>query len=101
MGKLGYDDTPFLPGSKWRVHDSKRPQPPVVTPGDKWGDPPSDAVILFDGKDLSGWRSLKDGGPARWKVEDGYMEVVPGTGDIVTVEAVSYTHLTLPTTERV
>jgi hypothetical protein len=50
------------------------------------GEPPSDAIILFDGKDLSKWVSVKDGGPARWKVENGYMEVVPGTGDIQTVE---------------
>ena len=82
MGKLGYDDTPFLPGSKYRVHDSSRPHPPVVVPGAGPGDPPSDAVVLFDGTDLSGWVSVKDGGEARWKVEDGYMEVVPGTGNI-------------------
>ena len=30
---FGYKDTPFLPGSKWRVHDRDRPQPPTVTPG--------------------------------------------------------------------
>ncbi|HID54956.1 TPA: DUF1080 domain-containing protein, partial [Candidatus Poribacteria bacterium] len=41
MAKLGYDDTPFLPGSKYRVHDSNRPQPRVVTPGERLGDPPS------------------------------------------------------------
>jgi hypothetical protein len=85
VGQFGYDDTPFLPGSKWRVHDSKRPQPPVITPGKNFGDPPSDAIVLFDGKDLSKWRSVF-GGPARWRVEDGYMEVVPGTGDIQTVD---------------
>jgi len=85
MGKLGYDDTPFLPGSKYRVHDSSRPHPPVVVPGAGPGDPPSDAVVLFDGTDLSGWVSV-DGGEARWKVEDGYMEVVPGTGNIRTKE---------------
>jgi hypothetical protein len=50
------------------------------------GEPPSDAIILFDGKDLSKWVSVKDGSPARWKVENGYMEVVAGTGDIQTVE---------------
>jgi hypothetical protein len=55
-------------------------EPRVVTPGES-GLPPSDAVVLFDGKDLSQWVG-KDGGPARWKVENGYMEVVRGTGDI-------------------
>lgn len=86
MAKLGYDDTPFLPGSKYRVHDGERPQPRIVTPGANPGDPPSDAIILFDGTDLSQWVSARDGGPARWKVENGYMEVVPGTGDIQTKE---------------
>jgi len=86
MAQLGYEDTPFLPGQKWRVHDSKRPQPPVITPASILGNPPSDAIILFDGKDLSKWRSAWTGGPARWKVENGYMEIVPGTGDIQTVE---------------
>jgi 3-keto-disaccharide hydrolase len=78
---LGYDDTPMLPGTPWHVHDGKRPQPPVVNP-----DPvPSDAVVLFDGTDLSGWVS-GDGSAAGWKVRDGYMEVAPGTGNIRTVE---------------
>ncbi|MGQ9731842.1 MAG: 3-keto-disaccharide hydrolase [Candidatus Zipacnadales bacterium] len=77
---LGYDDTPIIPGTPWHVHDGARPQPPIVTPGD----PPSDAIILFDGTDLSGWESTKDGGPARWLVENGAMQVVPGTGNIQT-----------------
>jgi hypothetical protein len=78
---LGYDDTPFLPGGHWRVHDGARPQPPVVTPGCK-GSAPSDAIALFDGTSLAGWVKKSDDTPAGWKVEDGYMEVVPGTGDI-------------------
>lgn len=87
--KLGYDDTPFLPGGKWRVHDGTRPQPRVVDPGtastqDRPGRPPSDAVVLFDGKDLSHWRSGNK--PAAWKVENGYMEVTPGAGQIDSVE---------------
>ena len=86
MAQLGYEDTPFLPSQKWRVHDSKRPQPPVVTPPSIPGNPPSDAVILFDGKDLSKWQSTWTSGPARWKVENGYMEIAPGTGDIQTVD---------------
>src|SRR6202042_1838242 len=49
----GYTDTPFLPGSKWRVHDDARPRPLVITPGtfstsEIPGQPPSDAVVLFD-----------------------------------------------------
>jgi hypothetical protein len=46
-------------------------------------DPPSDATVLFDGKDLSAWRSI-NGGDAKWKLKDGYVEVAPGTGDIAT-----------------
>ena len=80
MASLGYDDTPVIPGSAYKVHDGTRPQPRVVTPGER----PSDAVALFDGTgDLSGWESQK-GGPAEWKVEDGSLHVVPGTGDIQT-----------------
>ena len=83
MASLGYDDTPMLPGSKWRVHDIARPHPTVVTPGDA-GQPPSDAVVLFDASSLSGWRSI-DGSEAKWKIEGNYMEVTK-TGDIQTVE---------------
>jgi hypothetical protein len=76
---------------QWKEHDRSRPQPPVITPGeastqDRPGAPPSDAVVIFDGKDLSGWESIK-GGPAPWKVENGYFEVVPQTGDIKTKQA--------------
>ncbi len=70
---------------KWAVHDLSRPLPPVVDPGPA-GPPvpaPSDAVVLFDGQDLSPWQDAK-GGPAKWKVESGYMEVVAKTGAIRT-----------------
>jgi hypothetical protein len=53
----GYDDTPFLPNSPWRVHDRRRPQAPLVEPGREPGAPPADAVVLFDGKDLSAWQT--------------------------------------------
>jgi hypothetical protein len=73
---------------KFKIHDPDRPLPPVITPGtastqEKPGAAPSDAVVLFDGKDLSHWVD-KDGKPAKWKVQNGYMEVVPGTGNIST-----------------
>ncbi|MEN6311397.1 MAG: DUF1080 domain-containing protein [Acidobacteriota bacterium] len=71
---------------QWQIHDLSRPMAPVVDPGPA-GPPapaPADAVVLFDGRDLSGWTDAK-GQPARWKVENGYMEVVPKTGSIRTV----------------
>lgn len=70
--------------AEWAVHDMSRPRPPVVTPGKTHGAPPSDAIILFDGTDLSQWKSV-NGGSAKWKVQNDYMEVVPKTGDIQTL----------------
>ncbi len=45
---------------------------------------PADAIVLFDGSNLSEWVKTGSGEPAKWKVEHGYMEVVPGTGNICT-----------------
>lgn len=59
---------------EWAIHDMNRPRPVVVTPGDLPGQPPSDAIILFDGTDLSQWLGKNDQ-PAKWKIENGYMEV--------------------------
>ena len=84
---VGHKDTPQLPGQKWLVHDSDRPVPRVVTPGETFSHnapPPSDAVVLFDGKDLSKWKTAK--GEAQWKVENGYMEVVKNSASIFTKE---------------
>jgi hypothetical protein len=71
---------------KWPVHDEARPMPPVVDPGPAGPSAPvpADAVVLFDGKDLSGWTTAK-GAPAKWLVKDGYMEAVKGAGSIQTV----------------
>jgi len=85
-GELGFKDTPLLPGGKWHVHDSDRPRPPKIDPGtastqETVGRPPSDAVVLFDGKDLSNWRDDREN-PTRWKVEDGAMVAVPGAGQV-------------------
>jgi len=72
-------------------HDRNAPQPAVVDPGTastqtEAGKPPSDATVLFNGKDLSNWESDK-GGPADWKVEKGDFATVPGKGDIRTKQA--------------
>jgi hypothetical protein len=83
---VGYSNTPVLPGQKWKVHDIDRPRPRVITPAtassqERPGTPPSDAVVLFDGKDLSQWKGGRRGGPPGepgWKVENGYMEVAFG-----------------------
>jgi hypothetical protein len=59
-------------------------EPAIVTPGNASNDAPSDAIVLFDGKDLSKWRAASGNGDAKWKIAGGYMEVTPGAGDIAT-----------------
>src|SRR5215475_15628101 len=58
-------------------------EPKIINPGDA-AHAPSDAIVLFDGKDLSNWVSEKDGSPAKWNLKDGAMVVVRGTGAIKT-----------------
>jgi hypothetical protein len=83
-GVAGFQDTPMQPDGKWHVHDPARPQPPVVKAGvfSQNAAPPGDAVVLFDGKDLSQWRDKKSGGPAQWTVAGG--AATSAKGDIVT-----------------
>jgi len=85
--------TPACPqaDTKWKIHDRSRPLPPVIDPGtastpDAPGRAPSDAIILFDGKDLSKW-AHEDGSAAKWKVANGYAEVAPKSGYIYTRQA--------------
>lgn len=64
------------------------PVPPVVTPGKTSSDPPSDAIVLFDGKNLDEWVSSKDtSAPAQWPVADGIFTVNKAAGDIQTRRA--------------
>jgi hypothetical protein len=64
---------------RYEVHDMKRPRPAVITPGTEStqaeaGKAPSDALVLFDGKDLSHWEAEGGGGDAPFNLKTGYME---------------------------
>jgi hypothetical protein len=89
---LGFTDTPMLPDLPWHVHDPARPHPQQIRPSGTPGGPPSDAVVLFDGGDLSRWNQRGRGADAgkfvdaRWKVGDGWFEVAPNTGDLLSRE---------------
>jgi hypothetical protein len=77
------------PDLRWLAHDRDQPHPPVVqaptasTP-EQAGRPPGDAIVVFDGSDLSHWAAM-DGSESRWIVRDGYMECVRGSGYIRTI----------------
>lgn len=80
-----------VPVISWKTGDRSRPLPQKVTPPQpstqaRAGTPPSDAIVLFNGKDLSAWQGNK-GQPAPWVVEDGYFAVKPKSGDLVTRQA--------------
>ncbi len=64
------------------------PVPPVVTPGATCNAAPSDAIVLFDGKNLDEWVSARDGkSPADWTVADGLLTVNKGAGNIETKQS--------------
>ena len=78
-----------LAAPAWAQTDPKateqwEPVPKVIAPGKQDSAPPSDAVVLFDGRDLSQWESTKDQSPARWKVHDGVVTVDKASGNIQT-----------------
>ncbi len=78
----------MVQAQQWPQHSMDRPRPPVVQPAPAGPPvpPPSDAVVLFAGKDLSAWRA-EDGQAAKWLVQDGYVQVVPKTGSLVTAQS--------------
>ena len=85
--KEGYTNTPVIPGQKWKVHDADRPHPEIIKPGTAStesvaGKAPSDAVILFDGKNLDAWKGRK--GDARWLLKGDHIQCKPGSGAIST-----------------
>jgi hypothetical protein len=75
-------------GPKPKPEDTEvwQPEPKVVTPGAQNSAPPSDAIVLFDGKNLDEWVQSKDKSPAKWFVADGVMTVnkAKGIGNIET-----------------
>jgi hypothetical protein len=72
---LGYDDTPMQPNGGWHIHDGKRPQPRVVTPGAV----PQDATVLVgSGSDRSAWQMTMDGAPVTWAMNNGVLETGKG-----------------------
>jgi hypothetical protein len=75
------------PGAKPQDTEVYTPVPPVVTPGpiaDKPVAPPSDAIVLFDGRDLSQWVTTRDKSPAKWEVKEGLLVVAKSGGNIET-----------------
>ena len=84
-------EAPAQPDPNYLDHDRTRPQPAAVTPAtpstpEQAGKAPSDATVLFDGKDLSAWVAM-DGSPTKWIKGDGYMECVKGSGYVRTLQS--------------
>jgi hypothetical protein len=78
--------SPGTPAPKHEDTEIYEPVPPVVTPGAGNIAAPSDAIVLFDGKDLGEWVLNRDKSPANWTVADGIMTVnkSPNAGSIET-----------------
>ena len=89
LSNLGTMQGIRIPGQPWRIHDATRPRPPVVVPGEESHQPPTDAVILFDGTDLSQWCQRGTEGELyepMWNIVDGTLEVEPHSGNIYTID---------------
>ena len=84
---LAMHDANAQPSTRWPIHSTDRPQPRVVKPPENnWTvAPPADATVLM-AADLSHWQKEGGGAPG-WKVENGYVEVAPGSGGIVSRDA--------------
>jgi hypothetical protein len=81
MAQQQYDSTDH------RATEIYSPVPPIVTPASTVGAPPSDAVVLFDGKNEDAWVRVADGGPADWIVSDGILTVNKKAGNIQTKQS--------------
>ena len=81
MAQSQYDSTDH------RATEIYSPVPPVVTPAAKVGAAPSDAVVLFDGKNEDAWEKVSDGSPADWIVSKGILTVNKKSGNIQTKQS--------------
>lgn len=63
------------------------PVPPKVTPGNKFSEAPSDAIVLFDGTDLEKWTYDNPDNPETWKVDNGILTVNKKAGSLTTKDA--------------
>lgn len=74
---------------QWKVHDMNRPRPQVIEPMEQHlpTPAPAGAIVLFKAGDLSAWKGNDSIGIPKWKLENDYMEIVPGTGAITSKES--------------
>lgn len=72
-------------GGDPKLSEYWEPEVKVVAPGKTAADAPADAIVLFDGSNTSAWEA-KNGGPIKWKVENGAMTVTGGAGEIHTTQ---------------
>lgn len=87
---------PTAEAGRWAKEKIASHRPAVITPpgmstAEQAGAAPSDAVVFFDGTDLSKWKGggkKEEGAAAPWLVKDGYMEVVRGKGSVETREQI-------------
>jgi hypothetical protein len=80
----------FLAFTSWaqegdpKLTEVWKPVVPIITPGKTAADPPSDAIVLFNGTGFTAWESQAKGKPVAWTIDDNAMTVKPGSGGIQT-----------------
>ncbi len=84
VAPLAAQQAPTAPKPSPKDTEVWEPEPKVVTPGATDAAPPSDAIVLFGGRNLDEWVNVKGGGPATWTVADGVMTVHKPSGNIQT-----------------
>ena len=96
LGVFALSSLTFLFAQDWRSGIPWE-EPKIVTPDEKPGAPPSDAIVLFDGTNMDAWEA------AKWEIADGVMTVKPGSGGIRTKQKFGSVqlHIEFATPEKV